>query len=191
MKVADYLKAGVDLFQKHPLEWVIAWVIVVVMSATLVLAGPALAGLVFMAVKARRGEKPEVLDLFKGFDHFLNSLFASVILLAICVCSAVLGFLPGIGWFLSSIFSILALPVASGLVLYAMPLVVDRGLGWKPALRASLARASKDLVGHLVFGLANTIVCLIPFIGLPIHIGAVLAAYADASSELVGLASKG
>ncbi|GEM_PF-6099613 len=189
MKVADYLKGGVDLLQKHPLETMAAGLIALVMFCTVVLAGPACAGLVYMALKARRGEKPEILDLFKGFDHFLSSLFVGVMLLGVMVGSTLLAILP-LGSILATVFGVLAFPVASALTMYAMPLVVDKGLGWKPALNASLARGTKDLPGHLVFGLLGFVVVL-PFIGLPIYVGAVTAAYADASAELVGLASKG
>lgn len=190
MKVAEYLKEGIDLLQKHPLEMIVAGLMAIVMICTVVLAGPSLAGLVYMALKARRGEKPEILDLFKGFDCFVNSLFVSAILLAMMVVSMILVVLPLVGSLLSTIFGVLAFPVAGALTLYAMPLVVDKGMGWRPALNASLARATRDLSGHLVFGLLGYVAAL-PLIGLPIYLGAVVSAYADASADLVGLASKG
>ena len=190
MKVADYLKGGLDLLQKHPLEMMAAGLIALVMSFTVVLAGPVLAGLVYMALKARRGEKPEIIDLFKGFDYFVNSLFVGVIIISVLAAAMVFMLLPVIGWILGVVFVVLALPIASALMLYTMPLIVDKGLGWKPALNASLARSTKDLLGHVVFGMLACVV-VIPFIGLPIYLGAITAAYADASAELVGLASKG
>lgn len=189
MKVADYVKGGIDLLQKHPIETMAASLIAIVMTSTVVLAGPALAGLVYMALKSRRGEKPEVLDLFKGFDYFVNSLFVSAILLAVMIVGTVLAMLPVIGSVLVTVYSVLAFPIAGALTMYAMPLIVDKGMGWRPSLNASLARATKDLTGHLVFGLLGY-VAVLPFIGLPILIGSIAAAYADASSELVGLASK-
>lgn len=189
MKVADYLNGGIDLLRKHPLEMIAAGLIALVMFCTVVLTGPACAGLVYIALKARRGETPEILDLFKGFDHFVNSLFVGVMLLAVMVGSTLLAMMP-LGSILATVFSVLSFPIASALTMYAMPLVVDKGLGWKPALNASLARATKDLSGHLVFGVLGYVVVL-PFIGLPIFVGAITAAYADASAELVGLASKG
>lgn len=98
-----------------------------------ILGGPLLAGLYGMVVgRVRDGRRPQVGDVFSGFDRFwsyLGAALALFLLIGLASLTIVGGFLLAAIW------------------LYVFPLMVDRGMGLGEAMVAS-----KDIVMRSGFG---------------------------------------
>ncbi len=121
-----------------------------------VLAGPLWAGLTLVILRLLRQEQPapQIGDVFKGFDFFLQALFLAIV---IGVAFAIAGWLPLVG--------IVAPTLLSPLVMFAMCLLADRKLDFWPAIQASCEKAKGDYISLLVL-------CLVA--GLISAVGAIL-----------------
>ncbi|NCA83423.1 MAG: hypothetical protein EOM72_11885 [Opitutae bacterium] len=122
-----------------------------------VLAGPLWAGLTLIILRVSRKQEPvpQIGDVFKGFDFFLQALILGVV---VALAYAVASSLPVVG------------PVAgiliSPLVMFAMALLVDRKMDFWPALMASFEKAKTEyvsllvvcLLGHLI-SMAGALLC--------------------------------
>jgi hypothetical protein len=101
------------------------------------LAGPMLAGLVFVTLQLldRSDPKPEAGKVFKGFDYFLQSfLFVVVWGIGILIGSVILGIIPVVG----QLASIAFVYAAQAFLMFGMFLIVDRQMGWLPASKESI-----------------------------------------------------
>jgi len=114
-----------------------------------ILAGAMFAGVVMIVLRTSRGEepKPEIGDVFKGFDFFLQAL---LLVLVLGVAYAAAGMVPFIG----AVAGILIAP----LVMFAMPLVVDRKMEFWPAIVASYEKAKEEYVSLLVLMLLASLI---------------------------------
>ena len=130
-----------------------------------VLAGPLWAGLTLIILRVSRKEAPEpqIGDVFKGFDFFLQALLYAVVLFA---ASFILGFVPMIG----QVAPLLLLP----LVMFAMSLIVDKKMDFWPAIQASFEKAKGEYVSLLVLSLLAALISAAG--GLLCGVGAILTA---------------
>jgi uncharacterized membrane protein len=112
--------------------------------------GPVGYGLAYAALKAARGEKPEVTDMFEGFKTYLNVVAASLLVSVIVVVGLVLLIVPGI---------IFACKLA-----FVPYLVMDRKMEATEAIRTSWSMTD---------GRAGTIF-LIGLLAIPIFIAGAL-----------------
>jgi len=95
VKFGEWIQQGWELYKANIGIWIVASLLVIVISvATLgILSGPMMAGLAWMALVLvdRKEPKPQMGDVFKGFDYFLQSflfyLVWGIIMLAISVVS--------------------------------------------------------------------------------------------------------
>lgn len=114
-----------------------------------VLAGPLFAGVIMIVLRVSRQTepKPQIGDVFKGFDYFLQALLLVVVL---AVAYGVLSFIPIIG----GVAGLLIAP----LVMFAMPLIVDQKQEFWPAIQASLEKAKEEYVSLLVVTLLGSLI---------------------------------
>ena len=114
-----------------------------------ILGGPMFAGLVMVILRVSRKTepKPQVGDVFKGFDFFLQALLLVVVL---AVAGMVLGWLPIVG----PVAGMLIAP----LVMFAMPLIVDQKQEFWPAIMASFEKAKEEYVSLLVVTLLGGLI---------------------------------
>jgi hypothetical protein len=114
-----------------------------------VLLGPLWAGLTLILLRLSRKQEPvpEIGDLFKGFDFFLQSLLYVVVLFA---AGCVLGFIPMIG----RVAAMLLMP----LVMFSMCLIVDQKMEFWPAIQASYEKAKDEYVSLLVLWLVASLI---------------------------------
>lgn len=126
-----------------------------------VLAGPLWAGLTLVILRASRKDQPapQIGDVFKGFDVFLQALLLFVVLVAV---GAIASRIPVVG----RLASTLLFP----LVMFAMCLVADRKMDFWPAIAASYEKAKTEyvslLVLSLVAGLISAVGLILFFVGL-------------------------
>jgi uncharacterized membrane protein len=153
------------------------------------LLGPMMCG-IFLCYRCQAQGLPVTFDmLFKGFDHFMESFIASLLMLAaslvlilpmmvaifIMVFAGVLGGLAGhgaqegIGVFGCLMFASIFLFVMLGSLLigifftFTYPLILDRGLSGLEAVKLSFRAARANLGGLLLLALVNA---LLSFAGL-------------------------
>lgn len=140
-----------------------------------VLMGPLWAGLALILLRLMRKEQPlpQIGDVFKGFDLFLQSLLLVVV---IGVAFLVVGSVPVVG--------AVGPTLLSPLVMFSMFLLVDKKLEFWPAIQASYEKAKSEYVSLLVLSLvaglisaAGLILCGIGVI-LTAPFGAVVSAVA-------------
>ena len=77
VKFGEWMENGFNLYKNNFIILVLASLVACILSVVtfFVLAGPMIAGvlLITMALFDKQEPKPEVGDLFKGFNYFLNS----------------------------------------------------------------------------------------------------------------------
>jgi len=96
--IGSCLSAGIDGLKKHPLEHILAVVLVGAVGGVSagVLSGPMVVGYMRMIERQERGEKVEFTDVFKGFDDFVPALLAVLLSSLIVSVGFMLCFLPGL-----------------------------------------------------------------------------------------------
>ncbi len=176
-----------------------------------VLLGPMMCGIYKCLFAKSRGEKASFEMLFKGFDHFAQSLIACLIMvvpvllitipltLLLSVRMLVLmkdaanqpmdpaqflsRFVP---FFILTIGLVMVISSVLGvLFMFALPLIVDRGLSGIEAVKTSAKAALGNLGGlvglvllNLVLGLLGAMCCYVGgFLVMPFSFAAILIAY--------------
>ena len=171
-----------------------------------ILTGPMMCGIFLCYLSKLRGEEVSFERLFKGFDHFVQSLIATLIVFGITfiilipfIVVFLVGFLGavssdggeavGVGFvFLMLFFYAFALligVVVSCLFIFTYPLIVDVGLSGIEALKTSVKAVWANIWGILGLVLLN---CVISFVGIlfcyvgalfvmPVVFGSVTIAY--------------
>jgi hypothetical protein len=139
VKFGDWIEGGFKLYKDNFGTLVLASIFVVVIGTVTagLLAGPMLAGLVFVTLQLldRSDPRPEAGKVFKGFDYFLQSfLFVVVWGIGILIGSVILGIIPVIG----QLASIAFVYAAQAFLMFGMFLIVDRQMGWLPASTESI-----------------------------------------------------
>lgn len=86
--------------------------------------GPMMGGLIGMVLKAKRGEKVEIGDVFKGFERFVDYLVVSLV-----------GIVPIIGGFI---------------VMWAMPYCVDKKADFMTSIKFGLNFLLKNIVPTII-----------------------------------------
>ena len=125
--IEQWFTEGWRLYKRHPVTFFFASLlgaVICIPPAFLFFAAPFYAGLYYMALKAMRGEKPRIRDIFKGFRRYWGALFL---------------------WWLSLIALIVLGPTTVGLVvpllwaisMLAFPLLIDERKGVGAALGAA------------------------------------------------------
>lgn len=192
VKFGEWIEKGFNLYKENFSILVLASLIAVLLSvATIgILAGPMLAGLILITLKLldKIEPKPEVGELFKGFDYFLQSfLFVVVWGVAVFIAMFIVGLVPLIGA-LASIFLSLA---AGALLMFGLFLIVDKGMDFWPASLESFNMVKANFWPFLglsivagIIGSIGAIACGIGVvITLPIQYCILTVAYRDVCGE--------
>jgi uncharacterized membrane protein len=148
VKSGDYFRAGWEIFKKFPVGFVGYFILTLVITvvlrfipiigplATFVIAVPLNAGFFVVSAKLLKNQIPEFADFFSGFKLFpqlaLLGIVSSILVLLGFICLIV----PGIYLIVSYIF--------------ALMLVLDRGLNFWPAMETS--RRSVQTGWFKIFG---------------------------------------
>jgi len=172
-----YIERAVQIVATQPLEFLLAGslsVFLTVVSAGL-LAGPAFAGVVAMALKRCRNEQIHTADIFRGFEIFSSTFVVGIATGAMILFGSLALLVPGI--------------ILAGLFGLALPIAVDRSVPGGEALRQARVMAMKDPLAHAillaVLGLVAISGIVFMVIGLclslPVALTALTLAYHDAA----------
>jgi uncharacterized membrane protein len=159
VKFGEWIEKGFNLYKENFGMLVLASLIAVVLSTVTVgvLAGPMFAGVILITLRLvdKKEPKPEVGNLFKGFEYFLDS-FLFVILwgIALFLVSIVVGLVPCIGQ-LASIFVVF---VAHALLMFGLFLIVDRRKEFWPASVESFNKVKPYFWPFLGFSVVTSII---------------------------------
>ncbi len=195
IKFSEWIQDGFALYKQSIGIWIGASALAVLISLVSfgLLAGPLMAGLSWMALAMadRKTPAPQVGDVFKGFDWFLQSfLFHIVWGILLMAVSFVLNFIFCIG----TVLSIAVNVAVSTAIMFGLFLIVDRKLDFWPASLASWEAVKPRLFPMLglyvvsaVIGLCGLIACGIGVIAtLPIMVCILAVAYRDVFGQPAG-----
>jgi hypothetical protein len=185
VKFGEWIQQGWELYKANIGVWIVASLLAVVISvATLgILSGPMMAGLAWMALVLvdRKEPKPQMGDVFKGFDYFLQSFLFFLVWGVIMLAISVVSLIPCIGALVVIVVSI-ALETA---LMFGLFLIVDKKMEFWPASMLSLNVVKPNffpflglLVVAMLIGHVGAIACGIGVIvTMPISVCILAVAY--------------
>ena len=155
----------------------VAMVFVVLNSAVpLLIQGSLTAGFHIFCMKKLLGRPAEFADLFKGFNFFVPTLVASLVISLFTFAGTLLCIIPGL--------------VVAAMYKFTYLFIVDKRMDFWQAMQASHAVAKNDYFGFTMFLLAmvgvnilGVLCCIVGvFVTIPITFAAITVAY----QEIVG-----
>jgi len=155
----------------------LALVFVVLSSAVpVILQGPMIAGLHIFTMKKLLGRRAEFADLFLGFNYFVPTLVASIVIGLFVFGGTLLCVIPGL--------------VVAAMYKFTYLFIVDKRMDFWPAMQASHAVVKRDYVGFTLFlllmALVNLLGALCCIVGIFVTIPVTFAAITVAYKEIVG-----
>lgn len=152
VKFEEWIHAGFTLYRDNFTVLFLANLIAVILSiVTLgILAGPLFAGVIIITLQCidKKETKPEVGDLFKGFEYFLDSFLLVLIVAAVSsIASFILVQIPVIGPILSWCASI----AISTLVMFSLFLIVERKMNFMDASKTSINLVKTNFLPFVAF----------------------------------------
>src|SRR5208282_2738796 len=102
-----------------------------------ILQGAMIAGLHIFTMKKLMGRPADIGDLFKGFNYFVPTLLASLVIAIFVLCGTILCVIPGL--------------VVAAMYKFTYLFIVDKGMDFWPAMQASHAVVKHDYVGFTLF----------------------------------------
>ena len=145
-------------------------------AVPVILQGPMIAGFHIFTMKKLMGRHAEFSDLFLGFNYFVPTLVASIVIALFVFCGFVLCIIPGL--------------VVIAMYSFTYLFIVDKRMDFWPAMQASHAVVKRDYVGFTLFlvllllvGLLGLLCCIVGvFVAIPVTYAAITVAY----KEIVG-----
>ncbi len=176
VKIGDWLSEAWTIVSQDLVTHILLALIVGLGSSITggLLAGPLMGGYLWIVFKKMKDPSytPAVGDVGKGFENFVQ-LFLVGIVGGIIASLGVIGCVVGVFF-------------TSALVVLALPLVVERNMGFWAAITESMSRTKQSLMGWVVFvlvvGLLNALggaVAVGFLITLPIRIVALAVGYRE------------
>lgn len=111
---------GWGIFSSNMVNLMVGFFLSAILSCTIILAPIMYAGLYYMLLKTARGQQAEIGDIFHGFSDFGRYFLGGLLLLGVSILGVFACFI--------GIFP------AMGLILFVLPLMVDKGYGAGEAL---------------------------------------------------------
>ena len=142
----------------------------------IILQGPLVVGFHLYCIKRILGRNAEFADLFKGFNFFVPSLVASLLISLFVSIGFLLCIIPGL--------------VVAAMYKFTYLFIMDKRMDFWPAMQASHSIIKQDYFGFTMFLLAmigvdllGVLCCVIGvFVAIPVTVAAITVAY----HEIVG-----
>jgi uncharacterized membrane protein len=155
---------------------VLVGLVFILLSGVPFIQGALIAGFHFYFLKKLLGRNVEFGDLFKGFNFFIPTLVASLLI--------------GLFTFLGTLLCIIPGLVVAAMYKFTFLFIIDKRMDFWPAMQASHAVAKNDYFGFTMFllltALVNILGCICCVVGLLVSIPVTFAAITIAYQELVG-----
>ena len=155
----------------------ITMVLVVISSVVpIILQGPMLAGLHVVCIKRISGRPADFNDFFKGFNYFVPTLVATILISIFITIGTLLCIIPGL--------------VVAAMYFFTYLFIVDKKMDFWPAMQASHAIVKTNYFGFtmllVVFILIHLLGVLACLVGLLLTIPLQYVAITIAYKEIVG-----
>jgi len=185
VKFGEWIQQGWELYKANIGVWIVASLLAVVIGVATVgiLSGPMMAGLAWMALVLvdRKEPKPQIGDVFKGFDYFLQSFLFFLVWGIIMLAISAISLIPCIGTLVVIAVSI----VLHTVLMFGLFLIVDKKMEFWPASMLSLNVVKPNffpflglLVVAMIIGHVGAIACGIGVIvTMPIAVCILAVAY--------------
>jgi uncharacterized membrane protein len=157
-------------------NYVVISLLFAILSGVPLIQGPLIAGFHIFTMKKLMGRNAEFGDLFKGFNYFVPTLVASLLIGLFTFAGTLLCLIPGL--------------VVAAMYKFTYLFIVDKRMDFWPAMQASHAVVKNDYFGFTMFlilaFLVNVLGFLCCIVGLLVTIPLTFAAITVAYKEIVG-----
>jgi hypothetical protein len=157
-------------------NYIVISLLFALLSGVPLISGALIAGFHIFTLKKIMGRKAEIGDLFKGFNFFVPTLVASLLIGLFTFAGTLLCLIPGL--------------VVAAMYKFAYLFIVDKRMDFWPAMQASHAVVKNDYFGFTMFlllaFLVNLLGVLCCFVGVFVTIPITFAAITVAYKEIVG-----
>jgi len=171
-----WIGEGWDLVKADLGNYVVISLLFVLLSGVPLIQGPLIAGFHIFTMKKLLGRNPEIGDLFKGFNWFVPTLVASLLIGLFTFAGTLLCVIPGL--------------VVAAMYKFTYLFILDKRMDFWPAMQASHAVVKNDYFGFTMFLILAFLVNLLGFlcciVGLLVTIPLTFAAITVAYKEIVG-----
>lgn len=171
-----WIGLGWELVKADLGNYILIGLVFSLLNTVPLIQGALIAGFHIFTMKKLMGRPAEFADLFKGFNFFVPTLVASLLIGLFVFGGTLLCIIPGL--------------VVAAMYKFTFLFIVDKRMDFWPAMQASHAVAKNDYFGFTMFLLLMALVdllgvlcCVIGiFVALPVTFAAITVAY----KELVG-----
>jgi uncharacterized membrane protein len=171
-----WIGEGWELVKADMGNYVLITLIFFLLSGVPFIQGALIAGFHIYTMKKLMGRRAEFGDLFKGFNFFIPTLVAALLIGLFTCLGTLLCIIPGL--------------VVAAMYKFAYLFIVDKRMDFWPAMEASHAVVKNDYFGFTMFlllavlvNLLGALCCIVGlFVSVPVTIAAITVAY----KEIVG-----
>jgi len=171
-----WIGEGWELVKADLGNYIVISLLFAVLSGVPLIQGPLIAGFHIFTMKKLMGRNAEIGDLFKGFNFFVPTLVASLLIGLFTFAGTLLCLIPGL--------------VVAAMYKFTYLFIVDKRMDFWPAMQASHAVVKNDYFGFTMFlilaFLVNLLGVLCCIVGLLVTIPLTFAAITVAYKEIVG-----
>ena len=157
-------------------NYIVISLLFALLSGVPLIQGPLIAGIHIFTMKKLLGRNAEFGDLFKGFNFFVPTLVASLLIGVFTFAGTLLCIIPGL--------------VVAAMYKFTYLFIVDKKMDFWPAMQASHAVVKNDYVGFTLFlmlaFLVNVLGVLCCIVGVLVTIPVTFAAITVAYKEIAG-----
>ncbi len=175
VRTGEWLSEAWEIVQKDMIQWALVFLVGGLVSCIPFVAAGIAPGYVLIVRRRLRDPSyvPEIGDIFEGFEYFVPTLLFMIV-----------GGLIGAAGAIACLVGVFA---TAALVMFGLPLIVDRGMDFWPAIQKSMEKVKEDLVSWSIFVLVldlvylvGVIVCVVGvLVSGPVGMVAFMLAYQD------------
>jgi uncharacterized membrane protein len=173
---ARWIGEGWALVKADLGNYIVVSLLFALLSGVPFISGALIAGFHIFTMKKLMGRKAEFGDLFKGFNYFIPTLVAALLIGVFTFAGTLLCVIPGL--------------VVAAMYKFTYLFILDKRMDFWPAMQASHAVVKSDYFGFTMFlilaFLVNLLGVLCCFVGVLVTIPITFAAITVAYKEIVG-----
>jgi uncharacterized membrane protein len=173
-----WIGAGWEMVKADMGNYALVALIVLALNSVvpIIIQGPLLAGMHIYCMKRMMNRRAEFADVFKGFNFFLPTLVASLVIALFCFGGTLLCIIPGL--------------VLAAMYKFTYLFIFDKRMDFWPAMQSSHNIVKHDYFGYTIFLFALAGVNLLGFlccvVGVLVSFPVSMAAITVAYKEIVG-----
>ena len=171
-----WIGEGWDLVKADLATYVLMALMFFLLGSIPLIQGALIAGFHIFTMKKLMGRRAEFADLFKGFNFFVHTLIASIVIAVFVFLGTLALIIPGL--------------VIAAMYKFTYLFIIDKRMEFWPAMKASHAVVRNDYLGFTWFlilaFLVNVLGFLCLLVGLLVTLPVTFAAITVAYRELVG-----